>query len=236
MIAPGTEVRVAAGASKPIRGKLESVTDSSLTVTYKTGTQSFRRPDIQSVSIRKKGHRLRNYIHRPGSGHSGRTRDRRRNSEKLQRHRVRRNQGGRRRHPGTRGRNRCRPHVAFRKVAPGLRAVTKLRRRRRSAAPSCSRRAACRVLAVRRYRQLRPRFAVETIGARCLPPGRVTECHAYSDAAARHQAQSIAGRRHEDRGRLGRGDGDDVVLVKQVGHPETELGPAQPAGSASPCS
>ncbi len=60
MIAPGTEVRVAAGASKPIRGKLESVTDSSLTVTYATGTQSFQRPDIQSVSVKKKGHRWRN--------------------------------------------------------------------------------------------------------------------------------------------------------------------------------
>jgi hypothetical protein len=59
-IAAGTEVRVAAGASNPIRGKLESVTDSSLTVTYATGTQSFQRPEIRSVSVKKKSHRLRN--------------------------------------------------------------------------------------------------------------------------------------------------------------------------------
>ena len=60
VLAPGTEVRVAAGNSKPIRGKLDSVTDSSLVLRLATGTQSFPQPEIHGVSVQKKGHRLRN--------------------------------------------------------------------------------------------------------------------------------------------------------------------------------
>jgi hypothetical protein len=62
MIAPGTEVRVAAGNSKPVRGKLESVTDNSLAVHAETGTLSFPRPEIRSFSVKKNGHRLRKVL------------------------------------------------------------------------------------------------------------------------------------------------------------------------------
>jgi hypothetical protein len=61
-IAPGTEVRIAYADSKPIGGKLENVTDSNLTITDVTGTRSFQRPEIRSVSVKKKGHRLRNAL------------------------------------------------------------------------------------------------------------------------------------------------------------------------------
>jgi hypothetical protein len=68
MIAPGTEVRVTAGKSKPIRGKLESVTDTSLAVSGETGTRSFSRPEIRSVSVKKKRHRLRKVLIGMGVG------------------------------------------------------------------------------------------------------------------------------------------------------------------------
>jgi hypothetical protein len=68
MMAPGTEVRVAAGNAKAIRGKLESVTDGSLIITHATGIQSFERPEIQSISVKKKGHRLRNTFIGMGMG------------------------------------------------------------------------------------------------------------------------------------------------------------------------
>jgi hypothetical protein len=70
MIAPGTEVRIAAGNSKTIRGKLESVTDSNLIVIVidATGKQSFQRPDIHNVSVKEKGHRLRKVLIGMGVG------------------------------------------------------------------------------------------------------------------------------------------------------------------------
>jgi hypothetical protein len=67
-IAPGTPIRVAAGTASPIVGTLESVTDSELVITQGTGPQSFPRPQIMSVSVRKKGHRLRNTVIGMGAG------------------------------------------------------------------------------------------------------------------------------------------------------------------------
>ena len=68
VLAPGTEVRVAADNSKPIRGKLDSVTDSNLVLRLTTGTQSFPQPEIHGVSVQKKGHRLRNTLIGMGLG------------------------------------------------------------------------------------------------------------------------------------------------------------------------
>ncbi len=60
MLAPGTQVRVAAGTSKLVQGMLESVTDTDLVLTQGTGPQSFPRAQIGSVSVKKQGCRLRN--------------------------------------------------------------------------------------------------------------------------------------------------------------------------------
>ena len=60
MLAPGTKIRVAQGNSKPIAGKLASVTDSNLIVTRSTGTESFPRLGMRSVFIKDRGHRVRN--------------------------------------------------------------------------------------------------------------------------------------------------------------------------------
>jgi len=67
-LAPGTEIRVAAGASKPIAGKLESVTDSGLVVRQGTATQSVPRPEIHSVAVKKKAHRVRKLLIGMGVG------------------------------------------------------------------------------------------------------------------------------------------------------------------------
>jgi len=68
MIAPGTQVRVAAGSAAPVRGTLESVSDSALIVTSAAGTASYQRPEVRSVAVRKKGHRLRNMFIGMGVG------------------------------------------------------------------------------------------------------------------------------------------------------------------------
>jgi len=60
MIAAGNQVRVATGSSKPIQGTLESVTESALVIKQKSGTQSFQQTEVVSVSVKKKGHRVRN--------------------------------------------------------------------------------------------------------------------------------------------------------------------------------
>jgi hypothetical protein len=60
-LAPGTEIRVAAGSSKPVAGKLESATDSGLVLTQAAGSRSFPQAEIRSVSI-KKSRRLRNTL------------------------------------------------------------------------------------------------------------------------------------------------------------------------------
>jgi hypothetical protein len=67
MLAPGTQIRVAAEASKPgapqqIQGTLESVTDSELVIQQGTGTQPFPRAQIVSVSVKTNGHRVRNAL------------------------------------------------------------------------------------------------------------------------------------------------------------------------------
>ena len=67
-MAPGTEVRVAAGSAKSVRGKLESVTDNSFVMKQDTGTQSFPRPEIHSVAIRKNRHRWRKVLIGMGAG------------------------------------------------------------------------------------------------------------------------------------------------------------------------
>jgi len=67
MLAQGTQIRVAGEASKQgapqrIQGGLESVTDSELVILNRTGTQSFPRAEIVSVSVKKNEHRLRNAL------------------------------------------------------------------------------------------------------------------------------------------------------------------------------
>jgi hypothetical protein len=67
-IAPATEIRVSAGNSKPVRGKLESVTDSNLVIGKSPTAHSLSRPDIHSVSVKEKGHRVRNVLVGMGVG------------------------------------------------------------------------------------------------------------------------------------------------------------------------
>jgi hypothetical protein len=50
------------GTAKPVMGSLESVTDTDFVLTQGTGSQSYARPQIRSISVRKKGHRLRNTL------------------------------------------------------------------------------------------------------------------------------------------------------------------------------
>ena len=68
MIAPGTEVSVAAGNSKPVRGKLEAVTDTTLVIGKSSAAHSFPKSDIRSVSVKEKGHRVRNVLAGMGVG------------------------------------------------------------------------------------------------------------------------------------------------------------------------
>jgi hypothetical protein len=65
MLAPGMQIQVVAGrdanpGASTIHGPLESVSDSELVIGSATGPQSIPRPRIMSVSVPKKGHRLRN--------------------------------------------------------------------------------------------------------------------------------------------------------------------------------
>jgi hypothetical protein len=53
-----TEVRVRTDNTTPVRGSLERTTDSALIMSI--SAQSIERPQIVSVSVRKKGHRMRN--------------------------------------------------------------------------------------------------------------------------------------------------------------------------------
>jgi hypothetical protein len=62
MLAPGMQIRIAAGTAKPVQGMLESVTDSDLVLTQGAGPQSFSRPQIMSVSVKKNEHRRRNAL------------------------------------------------------------------------------------------------------------------------------------------------------------------------------
>ena len=53
-----TEVRILTDNTTPVRGSLERTTDIALIMS--TSAQSIGRPQIVSVSVRKKGHRMRN--------------------------------------------------------------------------------------------------------------------------------------------------------------------------------
>ena len=68
MLSAGIEVRVVAGTSKPVVGSLESVTDGELILRLAAGPQTFPRPQIMSVSVKGKGHRLRNALIGLGAG------------------------------------------------------------------------------------------------------------------------------------------------------------------------
>jgi len=52
------DIRIVSSRPMPIVGRLESTTDDSLTVS--PGSQLVGRADISSVSVKKKGHRIRN--------------------------------------------------------------------------------------------------------------------------------------------------------------------------------
>ena len=71
-LAPGTEVRVTASNSPPVRGTLDSVTDASLAIRPEKGTvkgtRSFARPEVRSISVKKKRHRLRKVLIGAGVG------------------------------------------------------------------------------------------------------------------------------------------------------------------------
>lgn len=62
MLAPGTELRIASGASKRIQGALISASDSEILLTQAAGPQSFPRPEISAVSVKTSGHRVRNAL------------------------------------------------------------------------------------------------------------------------------------------------------------------------------
>jgi hypothetical protein len=59
-LASGTEVRIDAGKSKVVTGKLDSVTESAVLVNVGTDRQTFDRAQVASISVRKSGHRVRN--------------------------------------------------------------------------------------------------------------------------------------------------------------------------------
>jgi hypothetical protein len=62
-LAPGTQIRVTSTIShKAVEGTVESVTDSDLVLSRHGDPQSFQRPQITSVSVRKSGHRIRNTL------------------------------------------------------------------------------------------------------------------------------------------------------------------------------
>jgi len=67
-IAPGTEVIIVVGNSKPVRGKLEAVTETNLVIGKSSAAHSFLRPEIRRVSIKEKGHRTRNILAGMGVG------------------------------------------------------------------------------------------------------------------------------------------------------------------------
>jgi hypothetical protein len=63
MLAPGTEVRFAAGTAKVVDGTLVSVTDTTLLIlSVGAGQQPIEKTRIASISVKKQGHRLRNTV------------------------------------------------------------------------------------------------------------------------------------------------------------------------------
>jgi hypothetical protein len=69
-IAAGTVVRVKMN-SRDVRGQLQGVTDDRLTVDSENGPAMFSRQEILRVSVKKKGHRLRNTLIGLGAGVAG---------------------------------------------------------------------------------------------------------------------------------------------------------------------
>ncbi len=61
-LAGASEVRVELSGSRPVRGKVQSVTDDSLTIDSGSGQETFMRQQIVRVSVNQKGHRRRNAI------------------------------------------------------------------------------------------------------------------------------------------------------------------------------
>jgi len=57
----GTEVRISAG-SRTVSGDLQNVTDDSLIVNSGKGQETFTRQEITKVSVKKRGHRVRNAL------------------------------------------------------------------------------------------------------------------------------------------------------------------------------
>jgi hypothetical protein len=60
-ISTGTDVRVTTG-SRTASGKIDRVTDDTLTMTSGKGSEMFSRQDVARVSVGKKGHRRRNAL------------------------------------------------------------------------------------------------------------------------------------------------------------------------------
>jgi hypothetical protein len=60
-LTPGTYVRITAG-SRSLSGKVESVSDETLLVNSGKGPETFNRPQVSTVSVRKGGHRKRNAL------------------------------------------------------------------------------------------------------------------------------------------------------------------------------
>lgn len=67
-IAPGTEVRIVTSGAKPVRGKVNSVTDNSLVIRHANSMESFPRAEVRSVFVKRERHRLRKVLIGAGVG------------------------------------------------------------------------------------------------------------------------------------------------------------------------
>ena len=63
----GTDVRITAG-SRTVSGKIDRITDDNLVVASGKGQEMFTQQEVTRVSVRKKGHRLRNTLIGFGAG------------------------------------------------------------------------------------------------------------------------------------------------------------------------
>jgi hypothetical protein len=66
-LAAGTDVRILNG-SRTVSGKIDRITDDNLVMASGKGQEMFTQQEITRVSIRKKGHRLRNTLIGFGAG------------------------------------------------------------------------------------------------------------------------------------------------------------------------
>lgn len=60
-LAPGTQVRVAAG-SRTVSGRIGRITDDAVAVTSGNGQENFDRQQVSAVSVKKPSHRKRNTL------------------------------------------------------------------------------------------------------------------------------------------------------------------------------